>query len=230
MIPICLFDIDGTLIHAAGAGRRSLDRALAKHYGRPSMLDGMRIDGMTDRLIVREALAALGQPFDVARCDAVLETYIANLAEEIRSPNYRVLPGVPAVLEQLQARRACFGLGTGNIAAGARIKLGRGDLARFFAWDAPNFVAGFGEDGEAREDMLRAAITRASAVLGRPVAPNEVLVIGDTPRDVESAARVGCQMLAVATGQHSVDVLRACGAPTVVESLESPAALEILLP
>ena len=60
---VVLFDIDGTLLHAGGAGRRALETAMERHLGaavRPeeAWLTGMKLDGMTDRLIVREAMQA----------------------------------------------------------------------------------------------------------------------------------------------------------------------------
>ncbi len=99
---VVLFDVDGTLVHAAGAGRRSLSRVLEAEFGRVEhALAGMRLDGMTDRLIVREVLVALGRPFDDALCDRLLADYVGALREEILGPGFRVLPGVEGVLGAL---------------------------------------------------------------------------------------------------------------------------------
>jgi phosphoglycolate phosphatase-like HAD superfamily hydrolase len=227
--PVTLFDVDGTLVHAAGAGRRSIERALAERCG---ALDGrlapLRLDGSTDRLIVRDALALLDHPFDEGACDAILARYLVLLAAEISAPGYRVLPGVPGALEALRARGALVGLCTGNVAEGARLKLARGGLDHHFAFGGGG-VYGFAEDGEARERIVEAALRRASLRLGRPLHPREALVVGDTPRDVEAARHAGCAVLAVATGRYGADELGACGADHVVETLEDPAAGRLLL-
>ena len=226
---VTLFDIDGTLVHAAGAGRRALERALGDHCGGLNgELATLRLDGMTDRFIVREALALLGHPFDDPSCDAILARYAGHLAEEIRAPGYRVLPGVVAALEALRARGALVGLCTGNVVEGARLKLAPGGLDRYFEWDA-SAACGFGADGEARERVVLAALGRAAERLGRPLDPRDALVVGDTPRDVAAARHAGCPVLAVATGNFGVEELRACGADHVVPTLEDPAALRILL-
>jgi phosphoglycolate phosphatase-like HAD superfamily hydrolase len=230
---VFLFDIDGTLLHAGGAGRRALERSMEEHLGgavRPqeAWLSGMKLDGMTDRLIVREAMVAVGHPFDEALCDRILDTYADRLEEEIQGPGYEVLPGVLAVLEALSARRATFGLCTGNIVRGARIKLARGGLDRFFGFGADD-VHGFASDGEAREHIVSAAVRRASVRLGRAVAPREALVVGDTPRDVAAARAVGCPVLAVATGRFDMAALRAERADHVVPTLEDAAARALLL-
>jgi phosphoglycolate phosphatase len=230
---VTLFDIDGTLLHAGGAGRRALEGAMEEHLGgaiRPQedWLVGLKLDGMTDRLIVREAMLALSHPFDEALCDRILDSYARRLEHEIGGPGYQVLPGVEALLEGLSTRGATFGLCTGNIRRGARIKLARGGLDRHFGF-AEGDVFGFADDAEARELIVEAALRRASARLGRRLAPEEALVVGDTPRDISAARAAGCPSLAVATGRYSVEALRAEGADLVVPTLEHAAATALLL-
>jgi phosphoglycolate phosphatase-like HAD superfamily hydrolase len=226
---VYLFDVDGTLVSAGGAGRRAFERAVADRVGLANgALEGLRLDGMTDRLIVREALRILGTPFEEAFCDALLARYVEHLASEIHGPGYAVLPGVVEVLEALRVRAALVALCTGNVVEGARLKLARGGLDRYFDWGT-SAVCGFAADGEERERVVRAALRRASDRLGRSVAPSEALVVGDTPRDVEAAHAAGVPVLAVATGRYGVAELRAAGADHVVPSLADAAALRVLL-
>lgn len=225
---VYLFDVDGTLVSAGGAGRRAFERAVRDRLGAPGgELDGLRLDGMTDRLIVREALRILGRPFEEAFCDALLERYVEHLADEIQGPGYAVLPGVVEALEELRARGALVALCTGNVADGARLKLARGGLDRYFEWGA-TAVCGFAGDGEERERVVRAALRRAGERLGRSVSPSEALVIGDTPRDVSAAHAAGARALAVATGRYGEAELRATGADHVAGSLADAGALRVL--
>jgi phosphoglycolate phosphatase-like HAD superfamily hydrolase len=221
---VLLFDVDGTLVHAGGAGRRSLERSMQAEFG---PLDGalrdLRLDGMTDRLIVREVLVALGRAFDEGLCDRLLAAYVEALRDEIHGPGYEVLPGVAALLETLSDGGAVLGLCTGNVSEGARIKLARGGLDRFFEW-GPDAIAGFADDGEARELVVRAAVDRASRRVSPPLDPCDFLVIGDTPRDVSAARAHGIPVLAVATGRYRADELRAAGAHAVRDTLEGAAA------
>jgi phosphoglycolate phosphatase-like HAD superfamily hydrolase len=228
-----LFDIDGTLVSCGGAGRRSLERAMERHLGdavRPqeTWLSGMKLDGMTDRLIVREAMVALGLDFDEALCDRILDSYVEALRGEIENPSYRVLPGVERVLERAAGAGVLVGLCTGNIARGARVKLGRGGVDRFFGWDdaAPN---GFAEDGEARERIVAAVLRRAARLSDRTLSARDAVVIGDTPRDIAAARVHGVPVLAVATGRFTAEQLADEGADLAVGSLEDPAALAFLL-
>jgi phosphoglycolate phosphatase-like HAD superfamily hydrolase len=224
-----LFDVDGTLVNAGGAGRRAFERAVGDHCEPPNgRLASLRLDGMTDRLIVRESLRILGRPFDEGVCDALLARYVEHLRDEILGPGYAVLPGVVDALEVLRGRGALVALCTGNVAEGARLKLARGGLDAFFDWGAAA-VCGFAADGEEREHVVRAALERASARRGRALEPREALVIGDTPRDVSAAHAVGIPVLGVATGRYGEAELRQAGADHVVPSLADAAARRVLL-
>jgi phosphoglycolate phosphatase-like HAD superfamily hydrolase len=225
---VYLFDVDGTLLSAGGAGRRAFERAVGDHCGPlDGALAGLRLDGMTDRLIVRETLRLLGRPFEDAFCDALLARYVEHLRTEIHGPGFEVLPGVVEVLEGLRARQALLALCTGNVVEGARLKLSRGSLDGYFEWDA-SAVYGFAGDGEDRVHVVQAALRRAAARLGRAVAPREALVIGDTPRDIAAAHAVGIPVLGVATGRYGVEDLRRAGAEHVAASLADGAARGVL--
>ncbi|HET6412166.1 MAG TPA: HAD family hydrolase [Anaeromyxobacter sp.] len=224
---LVLLDVDGTLVHCAGAGRRSLERALHEAFGHPDGdLSALRLDGSTDRLIVREAMALLGKAFTDEACDLALSRYPKYLAEELADPGFKVLPGVVMTLTTLRARKIAYGLCTGNVMEGARLKLRRGALDGYFEW-GKEAVGGFADDGEDRTRLVLAALERASARHGT-IAPEEVLVVGDTPFDVAAAHGAGCAALGVATGRYSVLELRSGGADHVVESLSAPSALGIL--
>jgi phosphoglycolate phosphatase-like HAD superfamily hydrolase len=54
---------------------------------------------------------------------------------------------------------------------------------------------------------------------GRAAPADRVVIIGDTPLDVDCAHHNGCRCLAVATGIHPPDELRAAGADLVVDDL-----------
>lgn len=225
---LVLLDVDGTLVNAAGVGRRSLERALRDACGRPAGdLSRLRLDGCTDRQIVRQAMAMLDHPFSDEACDRTLERYLAVLAEMLVGATVRVLPGAVELLELLRSQGLLYGLCTGNVQEGARLKLRQGALDGYFEW-GPGAVGGFGSDGEVRARLVEAAVRRASARHGA-VAPAEVLVVGDTPLDVEAAHAAGCAALAVATGSHGVEELRGSGAEHVVPGLDAPAARSLLL-
>jgi phosphoglycolate phosphatase-like HAD superfamily hydrolase len=126
----------------------------------------------------------------------------------------RLLPGVGEVLEELARRRdVLLGLVTGNWEPGARTKLSRFDLNRFFSFGA------FGCDAVERSDLPPVALERAERIAGRSFRPEEALIVGDTVHDVACARAHGIPVIAVATGRTTAEALRAGGADRVVADL-----------
>jgi phosphoglycolate phosphatase-like HAD superfamily hydrolase len=135
------------------------------------------------------------------------------------------LPGVRDLVTALAPRDDVFlALLTGNYSKGAEIKLTHFDLWQPFRSGA------FGEDARERAALVPVAVARAAA-LGCPrVAPRDVVIVGDTVRDVECAKANGAACVAVATGGDDSGTLHDAGADVVFETLEDTAAvLEALL-
>jgi phosphoglycolate phosphatase-like HAD superfamily hydrolase len=214
---VLLFDIDGTLITTAGAGRAALDRAVAAATGRAGLLRDENLAGATDRGAIRRGLRRGGLPEDDDAIDAVLAVYLPCLDASLAEVTTRVHPGVTALLDTLSDQDAvAIGLGTGNIAEGARRKLQPVGL-----WDRFAF-GGFGDDGELRADLIRAGAIRGAAVLGVPMEAARVVVIGDSVHDVDAALAIGARCVAVGTSGTDLVDLAARGAHLVVETLADP--------
>jgi len=209
---VALFDIDGTLIDAGGAGRSSMAQAFTE-IGGDSELGAFRYGGMTDRAIARQGLAKVGKASD-ANIDALLDRYLHHLEVELQhTERFKVHAAVLPLLDALdRAGHAAVGLGTGNVARGAELKLTRGALWHRFTF------GGYGCDHEDRARLLHAGAERGRLRLGSMDAP--VIVIGDTPKDVAAAHAIGATCIAVATGTYGMDELRETGASLVVETLE----------
>ena len=96
------------------------------------------------------------------------------------------------------------------------MKLGRGDLNRFFLF------GGYGTDSSDRTKLTLAAMERASMLHHHVVEPTSVYVVGDTPLDVAAAKAAGAVSVSVASGKYPVEALSAAGANHVLPSLVSP--------
>ena len=221
---VLLFDIDGTLLSASGAGKRAVERAIAAVTNQTYRFD-FRLDGMTDRAIVRRALTSLRQTDSDLEptIAAILDSYVDRLAEELAQVrDCHVYPGVREMLDAAQAKgpSIALGLGTGNIHRGATLKLGSARLDAYFAF------GGFGSDHEERPAIVRTGAERGAAHLGCDLGACRVVVIGDTPRDIAAAQTIGAESVGVATGHFNCDDLRAAGATHVFADLAATGARE----
>jgi phosphoglycolate phosphatase-like HAD superfamily hydrolase len=211
-----LFDIDGTLISSGGAGAVAWREAFRELYGLPADIGRFSDAGMTDPEVGRRTFEAVvghaPSPEELARVLMARQRDLPRAVAE--SEGYRVLPGVHVRLDQLHRDGVLLGLTTGGTEAAAHIKLARGDLNHYFSF------GGYGSDSPDRTELTRRAIERAAVVLDHPVDAATVLVVGDTPLDIEAAHGAGAIGIGVATGHYSVADLRAAGADHVLATLE----------
>ncbi len=217
---VVLFDIDGTLVSAGASGRRAIERAFADLHGHTGVFD-FSFGGMTDRGIIRGGFDAAAMPCTLTDIEAVIERYLEVLVEEVANETqYRIMPGVHDAVRLTTEAGFAVGLGTGNVERGARIKLERAGLNHWFSF------GGFGCDHEERAELIRAGYQRGRDALQE--SDIELIVIGDTPRDVYAAHAAGGRCIGVTTGRHDEDELVEAGADWVVSNLSDPQFLEIL--
>jgi phosphoglycolate phosphatase-like HAD superfamily hydrolase len=224
---IILFDIDGTLVLTGRAGMRAMNRACEDLVRGENAMAGVTFAGRTDWSILDDILRNHGHTLDNGLLDHLRRRYVTHLEEEIQLPGSGVkdvMPGIRPLLDALQARDdAHVGLLTGNFVEGARIKLEYFDLWKYFPWGA------FGGDSANRNDLVPIAVARAREHGIDGIAPADVIVVGDTPNDVECALVAGATPVAVATGSYTTDQLRAAGADIVFDDLRDTASFLALL-
>ena len=208
-----LYDIDGTVLSSAGAGRRALDLAFEALYGVSSAFDRVSFGGATDPGITERAHRLAGLPFGPRSPGVLREAYLARLPEVLESMR-DVMVLHPGVREALAATSevGVNGLLTGNWRGGARLKLDCFEL-----WDAFD-VGAFGDDSGDRNDLVPVAEGRARA-LGLDFA--RTVVIGDPPADVACARAGGAVAVAVLTGWSTPEALAAAEPDLLLHDLAS---------
>jgi phosphoglycolate phosphatase len=204
MTTLLLWDIDGTLLNAGGAGMRALRVALHRVFAINGSINDIDYAGRTDRWIMRQIFAKFGLPATEEHFMRFADGYAAALPAELADHSIHLLPGVPQLLDSALARGdVALGLLTGNLRRGAEAKLNSKNLWGYFPFGA------FGDDCEDRNRLGPHALSRARAHHGVEFAPVNTWMIGDTPHDVVCARAFGARAIAVATGRHSADELRA---------------------
>ncbi len=196
---LVLWDIDGTLL-SCRAGVDALQRALLNRFAILDDLSGLHLAGRTDTAIAEEI--ASRHPGHAIDPWELLEAYLLELEELLPKRDGVVFPGVREILDWADAHPEVHNaLLTGNIEKGARLKLRRFGLDRFFEFGA------FGDDSADRNRLGPIALGRARARLKKEFALARTWVIGDTPRDIACARALGCRALAVATGGYPLEAL-----------------------
>ena len=201
MKKLVLFDLDGTLVNAGGAGRTSLRKAIKELYGVEPEFDHSLISGRTDldNFSIVYSLIKKGKKPTAAEMKKMKAKYLEILPTEVhavvRCKKYDLIPGVEKFLKMLaKDKDVILGLGTGNLEEGAKIKLEPSKLASYFT------VGGYGEDGQTREEMLQAAVKRAEKKFKTKLEPDQVYVIGDTHRDICAAKNFGFHSAVLTNG------------------------------
>ena len=196
---LLLFDIDGTLIHAGGAGISAVNRAFCVIYHVQDAMQGLKADGKTDPLILREMFRnTLNREYLDGEAARIYRRYLIYLEEEMKKRNPITVPdGILKILEAVSLRDDLkLGIATGNIEEGAWLKLRYSGLDSYFKFGA------FGSDSEDRGEMIRIAMERGERVLNNCRGFDQVFVMGDTPFDIIHGKAAGATVFGVATGSY----------------------------
>jgi phosphoglycolate phosphatase-like HAD superfamily hydrolase len=223
---LVLFDIDGTLISTGGRAGAALGQALEETYGTPVPSATYRYAGKTDPQIVFELMASVGcdRPAVAPLLTTALERYVGALSDALTPGTVMVLPGVEELLGRLAKRTDIrLGLLTGNVAAGAAVKLGAAGLAGYFT------VGAFGSDDEDRNRLVPLARERAAVCWHEPFPGSRTVVVGDAEADIVCARAGGARAVAVASGPTPRERLAALAPDALFDSLADPGVLEALL-
>ena len=202
---LILFDIDGTLLRTNGAGLRAMREAGRELFGSTFRDDGIETAGRLDGLIWSD-LARLNDIEDSPEHhERFRRRYGELLAHRLQTDGpAQLLPGVREIVLALLdcGSRLSIGLLTGNYPETGRLKIRSAgldpDLFQCSAW---------GCDGASRRALPPVAMRRHEERIGRMIEPSQLVIIGDTPHDIDCAKSHGCRSLAVATGAFTLDEL-----------------------
>jgi phosphoglycolate phosphatase len=227
---VVMFDIDGTLIKTV---RRSEYRGLIHAmlldvFGTCGRISEVDFAGKTDLLIYREALECEGiTPLQIRERLPMVEAATVEILNYLASTGevFRLCPGVKELLEALSVdSRFVTTLLTGNVEKLAEAKLRVAGI-----WDYFKVRGAFGSDDEERNHLPAVAAERINTHLGQALTAERFVVVGDTPRDISCARHFGARVLAVASGQHTVEQLAELAPDIVLQDLSDTDSVVRLL-
>ncbi len=203
---LILFDIDGTLLHPHGVGRESTRRAMLEIFGTTGNLATHQFGGKTDWLTLMELLTEAG--YDERAIGDLMPAYEKAVARHLREiaddfPIEACVYALDVVAQIRQRDDLMMGLVTGNVSSTAPIKL------QAAGYDPAWFTVGaYGSEAPDRNRLPALALQRAIAFAQRDIHPADVIIVGDTPADVQCARALGARAIAVATGFASRETLQ----------------------
>lgn len=211
MHPAYLFDIDGTILKVKNKINRTLIRRILERFA----INHIRVEeldfaGKTDRDIFTDLL---GQP-DEDLFHHVKQIYLQELERCLTSGDVHVFSGVRDSLDYLRSKAAWTGILTGNFARAARIKLAVSGMLEPFRFGA------YGDDHHDRNELPPNAYDELIRHSGETFRPSDLVIIGDTPRDIACARSFGAIAVAVSTGTYSYDELHDCAPDVVLRSMD----------
>ena len=222
---LVLWDVDGTLLNAAGLGTRLYEMVFRVLFGRELPAVAPKA-GRTDRAIIADTLALAGIPEPRTQVDRFLAALASQVAAVDGTMNAWVHPldGVSAAIAALAMasaphRQIHQSVLTGNMRPLAVLKLGAAGLGQHLDLDA----GAYGDAHEVRAELVSLARLAARRLYGAGFAGSSTILIGDTPLDVEAALASGARVVGVATGGYSTPELARAGAHAVLPDLTDPA-------
>ena len=222
-VRLVLFDIDGTLVSTGGAGMKAFGEAFEVAFGVANATEQIKFAGRTDYSLFREMCRHGGIDCTAENRELFFSHYLRLVDSHIDASKGGPFPGVVRMLDELAAmpNAPALGLLTGNIREGARRKLGAYGLWDRFA------LGGFSDDDEDRNLIAAAAAAKGGEYLECQLAGPEIVVVGDTPKDITCGKHIGARTLGVATGGATLEALRACGPDWAVADLTHLSATKV---
>ena len=228
MPKLLLFDIDGTLVDTGGEGGLALLDAVEEVLETPrERVPPLQLAGATDGGITRQLFSQLGFQWCDQKAGVYLQCYLKHLEVRLRRPHSPaiLLPGAEGLLKDLaDSENIHLGLLTGNLKAGAEIK-----LRQFDVWH--HFISGaFADDAEDRNLLGPFALERMQEATGASYSMDEIFVIGDTPKDIACAHAFGARCIAVTTGSYDRASLESHKPWAILDSLAGGGLHQLLSP
>ena len=201
---LIIFDLDQTLVDFISVHDEALQRLFRKFFSVDAKFTEIDFAGKSFNESFHELARLKNIPEDVfqKKSHQLLESYETTFSENLpRDVAKYILPGAKELLRELAKTDHLVVLYTGDSPGVVARVLSATGLGKYF-----NFCF-YGTEVKVRADMVRLAIEKAQKVTGQEFEGKNVIIIGDSIRDIECGKLFGALTIAVATGFHSQEEL-----------------------
>ena len=207
MIKAVLFDVDGTLVDSNDLHAKAWQEAF-RHFGVDLPYERVREqigkggDNLMPALLPRDLLDAKGKE---------IEAYRSALFQRDYLPKSRPFPGACALFARVRqdGKRVVVASSSKRWEVDHHLDL----ISCRSLVDAVTSKDDV-EHSKPCPDVFEAALAKV------PAQASEAVVVGDSPYDVEAAAKAGVTAVGVRTGGFADDVLRVAGCVAIYDGLE----------
>lgn len=202
---LVIFDMDQTLVDFTSIHDKAARDLFKQCFGVDTRLTEIDFAGRSLAENFLELARLKNIPEDKIRqkSEVLLNSYETSFSKNIPPrASKHVLPGVKQLLEELLRIGHLVILYTGDSAAIVSQVLKATGLDKYFKFSV------YGTEAKTRTDMARLAVKRAEGLTGRKFRGKDVVIIGDSIRDIECGKDINALTIAVATGFHSEEELR----------------------
>lgn len=214
---LIIFDLDQTLVDLISVHDATVQALFKSYFGVDASLREIDFAGrsLTENLDELARLKCIAHDEFEEKSKSLLESYEKIFkAKTPPTASKYILPGVKPLLEELSKTDNLIVLYTGDSPGVTQRILEATDLGKYFK------ISVYGTEANSRVELARMAIKKAEELTGRRFEGKDVVIVGDSIRDVECAKQLNALAIAVATGFHSEAELLSKKPDYLLKSLE----------
>jgi phosphoglycolate phosphatase-like HAD superfamily hydrolase len=201
---LVIFDLDQTLVDFISVHDDVTRELFKRFFGVDAKLTEMDFAGrsLTDNFVQLAKRKNIPEAKAKENIQKLLENYDKRFIESFpQNPSRHILPGVEELLKQLSETEHLVVLYTGDSPNIADKVLTATALGKYFKFSV------YGTEVKTRVDMVKLAIERAEEITGKRFKDKDIVIIGDSLRDIDCGKQLNALTIAVATGFHSAEEL-----------------------
>lgn len=197
---LVIFDMDQTLVDFISVHQQTTRQLFKKFFNVDAGIEEVDFSGrsMAENFIELARLKNISREEIQKNAGQLLETYETLFGQNVpRDGSNHVLPGVKELLGELVKTNNVIVLYTGDSPGVVKHVLASTGLAKYFKFCV------YGTEANTRVDMVKLAMKNAEEMTSAKFQGKDVVIIGDSIRDIDCGKEVNALTIAVATGPHS---------------------------
>lgn len=203
-LKLIIFDLDQTLVDSISVHDKATSELFKRCFGVDARLTEIDFAGksLKENFIELAKLKGIPENQITQNSDKLLKNY-EHIFDKMIPQDFSkyILPGVKELLQELSRTENLVVLYTGDSPVIVKTVLRATGLEKYFKF------SWHGTETKTRADMVRLAIEKAQRLTGKTFKNKDVVIIGDSIRDIEAGRQFNALTIAVATGFHTVEEL-----------------------